>query len=209
VRQELADEFEVVKEVSQTLSSFKASDDNWASQGVLNSRCNVRSPMEEPTRDPDVWPPPPPLDRRVGPTSGFAPSPVQIHPSHQPPSYRSPAGQPTSVSSNVTSRAGGNRRTGKEVAAKPASGAQRSRGATGAGTAFRSVFTHIRETYVYIFMSLGAPLCIFYGVMSQLTNQRYFFSRWQSENTTPYLPVNDYQCYLFGCSWSRFQYCIR
>ncbi|THD23495.1 Katanin p60 ATPase-containing subunit A1, partial [Fasciola hepatica] len=140
VRQELADEFEVVKEISQTLSSFKASDDNWLTPGALNSRCNVRTPVEEPTRDPDVWPPPPPLDRRAGPTYGMAPAPAQIHPGHQPPSYRSPVGQPVSAgsaASGVAGRAGSNRRLGKEAANKPSSIAQRNRGVAGAASSNR------------------------------------------------------------------------
>ncbi|XP_013383479.1 katanin p60 ATPase-containing subunit A1-like [Lingula anatina] len=60
VRQEIATEYEHVKDISSTLASFKAD----------NARSEYRSPLggfhenEEPTRDPDVWPPPTPVEHR-------------------------------------------------------------------------------------------------------------------------------------------------
>ncbi|KAG5448374.1 Katanin p60 ATPase-containing subunit A-like 1 [Clonorchis sinensis] len=105
VRQEISDELEIVKEVTQTLSSFKTFEDNSFVSGALSSfkifednsfvsgafsaRANLRTPIEEPTRDPDVWPPPTPQDRRpAGP-----PFPPSGSPAFGPPAYRSPAGQ--------------------------------------------------------------------------------------------------------------------
>ncbi|OON20860.1 ATPase, AAA family [Opisthorchis viverrini] len=104
VRQEISDELEIVKEVTQTLSSFKTFEDNSFVSGAFSARANLRTPIEEPTRDPDVWPPPTPLDRRpVGPIQGaFPPS---GSPAYGPPAYRSPAGQV-----GVSSVVGGNNR---------------------------------------------------------------------------------------------------
>ncbi|KAA3675597.1 katanin p60 ATPase-containing subunit A1 [Paragonimus westermani] len=94
VRQEISDEFEVVKEVNQTLSSFKNFKDNSYSSDVFTTRVNLRTPMEEPTRDPDVWPPPPPLDRRPGGSvQSHVPS-APVNAAFTPPACRPPANPP-------------------------------------------------------------------------------------------------------------------
>ncbi len=59
VRQEIAQEFENVKEISSTLASFKA-DNVRPSYSILDEPFR----REEPTRDPDVWPPPTPVEHR-------------------------------------------------------------------------------------------------------------------------------------------------
>ncbi|KAF5398941.1 Katanin p60 ATPase-containing subunit A1 [Paragonimus heterotremus] len=104
VRQEISDEFEVVKEVNQTLSSFKNFKDNSYSSDVFTARVNSRTPMEEPTRDPDVWPPPPPLDRRPGGSvQSHVPS-APVNTAYTPPVCRSPANQPNiSAASGIKS----------------------------------------------------------------------------------------------------------
>ena len=61
VRQEIAQEFENVKDISSTLASFKA-DNVRPSFSVLDDHEPFR--REEPTRDPDVWPPPTPVEHR-------------------------------------------------------------------------------------------------------------------------------------------------
>ncbi len=59
VRQEIAQEFENVKDISSTLASFKA-DNVRPSYSILDEPFR----REEPTRDPDVWPPPTPVEHR-------------------------------------------------------------------------------------------------------------------------------------------------
>ncbi|CAL8094764.1 unnamed protein product [Calicophoron daubneyi] len=130
LRQEVSEEYELVKEVHQTLSSFKASDGSSPPCGNFASRFNERVHFEEPTRDPDVWPPPTPLERRPG--SVFNANPAQ-------PAYRSPANQPGGPgigrSSNSSHVSSGNRRHAKEGGAAKATGAaQRGRGASAAGS---------------------------------------------------------------------------
>jgi len=58
VRQELAQEYEHVKDITSTLASFKLE----GSYSAPSQRGN-RAVFEEPTRDPDVWPPPTPVDQ--------------------------------------------------------------------------------------------------------------------------------------------------
>lgn len=54
MRQELAQEYEVVRDISNTLQSLKVDSSK--------VRGDDGRPNEEPTRDPDVWPPPTPVD---------------------------------------------------------------------------------------------------------------------------------------------------
>ncbi|TNN20853.1 Katanin p60 ATPase-containing subunit A-like 1 isoform 4 [Schistosoma japonicum] len=114
VRQELADEYELVKDVNQTLSSFKLSDDD-SGLSAFASRYNSRAVIEEPTRDPDVWPPPPPLERRHGnssqnPGTNVQPNPVSSS-YYKPPVVHTAAPSPPSISSkSVASTSGSVRR---------------------------------------------------------------------------------------------------
>ncbi|CAH8460879.1 unnamed protein product [Schistosoma haematobium] len=110
VRQELTDEYELVKDVNQTLSSFKISDDD-SGLSAFASRYNSRSTVEEPTRDPDVWPPPPPLERRHGNSSQNAGSNIQPNSVsssyYKPPVAHAPAPPPPSVSSKSSNNTAG------------------------------------------------------------------------------------------------------
>jgi hypothetical protein len=54
VRQEIVIEYEHVKDISQTLANFKKDTVHFG---------GMRHGHEEPTRDPDVWPPPTPVER--------------------------------------------------------------------------------------------------------------------------------------------------
>lgn len=65
VRQEYSQEYENVKAISNTLSSFKTE----GSYPQSHRPVRGGAPFEEPTRDPDVWPPPTPAEnqrRNVG-----------------------------------------------------------------------------------------------------------------------------------------------
>ena len=55
LRQDIAQEFEHVKDISNTLASFKT--DN--PRAPVSHSDNYQ--YDEPTRDPDVWPPPTPV----------------------------------------------------------------------------------------------------------------------------------------------------
>jgi len=54
---EISKEYEVIKDISRTLSSLKM--DNPRAQRGDEARL-----YDEPTRDPDVWPPPTPVEHR-------------------------------------------------------------------------------------------------------------------------------------------------
>lgn len=54
VRQMIVQEYEHVKDISQTLANFKKDTVQYG---------GMRHGHEEPTRDPDVWPPPTPVER--------------------------------------------------------------------------------------------------------------------------------------------------
>ncbi|TNN20852.1 Katanin p60 ATPase-containing subunit A-like 1 isoform 2 [Schistosoma japonicum] len=103
VRQELADEYD-----------FKLSDDD-SGLSAFASRYNSRAVIEEPTRDPDVWPPPPPLERRHGnssqnPGTNVQPNPVSSS-YYKPPVVHTAAPSPPSISSkSVASTSGSVRR---------------------------------------------------------------------------------------------------
>ena len=68
VRQEISQEYEQVKDITNTLASFKT--DN-SRPSLPNSPFDDESRhdrryqhYEEPTRDPDVWPPPTPVEHK-------------------------------------------------------------------------------------------------------------------------------------------------
>lgn len=68
MRQEIVAEMEHVKDITQILSSFKADNNRVYGRGGDNpgdfwshdDYCR----HEEPTRDPDVWPPPTPVEHK-------------------------------------------------------------------------------------------------------------------------------------------------
>jgi len=61
VREQLAQEYEQVKDINSTLASFKTDDSRFSPAAYDNHRPGR---FEEPTRDPDVWPPPTPIEQR-------------------------------------------------------------------------------------------------------------------------------------------------
>ena len=60
-REQLAQEYEQVKDISSTLASFKTDSPGFSPAACDNRRLGR---FEEPTRDPDVWPPPTPIEQR-------------------------------------------------------------------------------------------------------------------------------------------------
>lgn len=62
IQGEIAQEYDVVKNIMSTLNAFKGGSHDL--QGVGPGSRSMSS-WEEPTRDPDVWPPPPPKDPAV------------------------------------------------------------------------------------------------------------------------------------------------
>ena len=78
---EVAQEYDVIKSIMQTLAMFKGEnhDTRQVGQGLRSSFAS----FEEPTRDPDVWPAPPPKDPDVwsGPThAAQQPEPGRVRP---------------------------------------------------------------------------------------------------------------------------------
>jgi len=61
-RQDIAQEYEIVKDICETLTSLKS---DTPKVGVIGSEARQ---YEEPTRDPDVWPPPTPVEHRLAVT---------------------------------------------------------------------------------------------------------------------------------------------
>ncbi|XP_072018917.1 katanin p60 ATPase-containing subunit A1-like [Amphiura filiformis] len=66
IRQELSQEYDHVKDINATLSSFK-SDPVHDHGGIQAYRQPAAQPKHEPERDPDVWPPPTPVEHRPSP----------------------------------------------------------------------------------------------------------------------------------------------
>lgn len=64
VRQEVAQEFEQVKDISSTLASFKTDNSRPSAYSQVSGYDEGRRHYEEPTRDPDVWPPPTPVEHK-------------------------------------------------------------------------------------------------------------------------------------------------
>ncbi|CAH1798597.1 unnamed protein product [Owenia fusiformis] len=87
VRQQVAQEYEHVKDISSTLQSFKTDAPRPVSAAApSNHGNNPRYNYEEPTRDPDVWPPPTPVEHRPSPNiRGNRPPPKRNEPSKAPP----------------------------------------------------------------------------------------------------------------------------
>ncbi|XP_020912273.1 katanin p60 ATPase-containing subunit A-like 1 [Exaiptasia diaphana] len=77
-RQMIVQEYEHVKDISQTLANFKKDTVQYG---------GMRHGHEEPTRDPDVWPPPTPVERDNRPAK-HVPRPVVKKSDDNPPPYR-------------------------------------------------------------------------------------------------------------------------
>ncbi|XP_045195303.1 katanin p60 ATPase-containing subunit A1-like isoform X1 [Mercenaria mercenaria] len=89
VRSEINTEYEQVKDIQNTLASFKTDGRSGFSQHDYGSPFDDYSRHEEPTRDPDVWPPPTPVENRPSPNirGGVQrPAPKKYEPSNR---YRS------------------------------------------------------------------------------------------------------------------------
>lgn len=69
VQGEVAQEYDVVKSIMQTLALFKGGETHDARQVGPGLRSGFQS-FEEPTRDPDVWPAPPPRDAMLSGATG-------------------------------------------------------------------------------------------------------------------------------------------
>ena len=63
VRQALAQEYEQVKDIHGILQSFKT-DEPSQRQAYIGRDFSAPTRYEEPTRDPDVWPPPTPVEHK-------------------------------------------------------------------------------------------------------------------------------------------------
>ncbi|XP_071503922.1 katanin p60 ATPase-containing subunit A1-like isoform X2 [Diadema antillarum] len=85
LRQELAQEFEHVKDISKTLSGFKS--EPMGEPAPNHNRAAPFSHHAEPARDPDVWPPPTPVEHR--------PSPQYQRPARKEPPRRSEPSRPS------------------------------------------------------------------------------------------------------------------
>jgi katanin p60 ATPase-containing subunit A1 len=72
IQGEVAQEYDVVKNIMQTLALFKGGESHDSRQVGPGLR-SLQS-FEEPTRDPDVWPAPPPRDMWSTPSPAVAPS---------------------------------------------------------------------------------------------------------------------------------------
>ncbi|KAK7108200.1 katanin p60 ATPase-containing subunit A1-like isoform X1 [Littorina saxatilis] len=120
VKQEISDEFEQVKDISKILSSFKSDNSkSYQSYESYNSYDDY-SRHEEPTRDPDVWPPPTPVEHRPSPNirGGVKPQPRRGEPNR---GARAPA-----AAANKPSAPSNQRRPGQQ-----AGGADRAKGSAG------------------------------------------------------------------------------
>lgn len=89
LRQELVQEYEYVSDITKTLSSFKV-ENSYSAPSQRPGRGG--SAFEEPTRDPDVWPPPTPVEQPSRHVNRAAPS--RNNPRYNPPAERRAAARP-------------------------------------------------------------------------------------------------------------------
>nr|XP_039274086.1 LOW QUALITY PROTEIN: katanin p60 ATPase-containing subunit A-like 1 [Styela clava] len=83
VRQEFSQEYEHVKGISNTLASFR-SDGSYPQ----SNRPSRGAAYEEPTRDPDVWPPPTPAENQGRPAPNYGGNRRNVQPARDRPGVR-------------------------------------------------------------------------------------------------------------------------
>lgn len=117
VRQEIAKEYEYVRDISQVLANFKR--DNF------NPSSNMRhGDFDEPTRDPDVWPPPTPVERESRPVRPPVMRPVarsNRNDDHSP-SYAKPSSRPVPLRNKAAPS--GPQKKSSNPPSKPGAGAK-------------------------------------------------------------------------------------
>ena len=111
IQGEIAQEYDVVKNIMATLNGFKGGSHDMQSVGP-GSRS--MSSFEVPTRDPDVWPPPPPKD----PAVWDPPTPVSSD--HSRSSVKPVRG--TAKKNDAAGRAGRNAKQGAPASTKKGQG---------------------------------------------------------------------------------------
>ncbi|XP_021366779.1 katanin p60 ATPase-containing subunit A1-like [Mizuhopecten yessoensis] len=84
-RDQINQEYEQVKEINETLASFRSNNPRAVNANAdqdYSSPFGDYSRHEEPTRDPDVWPPPTPVEHRPSPNirGGVRPGPRKAEP---------------------------------------------------------------------------------------------------------------------------------
>ena len=121
VQGEVAQEYDVVKSIMQTLALFKGGETHDSRQVGPGLRSGFQS-FEEPTRDPDVWPAPPPRDNMFsGATGGgnSAASGAVVKPVRGPrKDSRTAAGGRAAAKGSVNAKKAGGKATGGGGAGK-------------------------------------------------------------------------------------------
>ncbi|XP_064628903.1 katanin p60 ATPase-containing subunit A-like 1 isoform X1 [Lineus longissimus] len=111
VRSELAQEYEHVKDIVTTLASFKLDDGVSGDMGRMrmdDGRQIRQAPQDVPTRDPDVWPPPTPVEHRPSPNiRGGISKPAARKPEPSKPSGARQPYKPSGGASNDVKKRGG------------------------------------------------------------------------------------------------------
>eukprot|EP00112_Aurelia_sp_Birch-Aquarium-sp1_P013259 Seg2808.1 transcript_id=Seg2808.1/GoldUCD/mRNA.D3Y31 product="Katanin p60 ATPase-containing subunit A1" protein_id=Seg2808.1/GoldUCD/D3Y31 len=100
-RQEIAKEYEYVKDISQVLANFKRDNFN-PSAPIRHGGFHV----DEPTRDPDIWPPPTPVERESRPVRPVQRPVVRNRNDDYSPSYAKPSARQPVVRSKQPARQG-------------------------------------------------------------------------------------------------------
>jgi len=91
IQGEVVQEYDVVKNIQQTLTLFKGGESH--DQRSVGPGLRSFQSFEEPTRDPDVWPPPPPKDNMW--TAGGSNSGAMVKPIRGPPRKDSKSSGPS------------------------------------------------------------------------------------------------------------------
>jgi len=126
-RQEIAQEYEYVKDINRTLADFKRDtfNPNAAAPPRFSAPCDPKYPAEVPTRetrDPDVWPPPTPVERDNRPVKGVSRPTVVRNIRHDDRSNRPKANPPPSKKQPNSKQQNNKPPEKKEIKAKVDSG---------------------------------------------------------------------------------------